>query len=65
MKFIFSSALIARVFVSCNGAASSSDWNTHADTSASAPVETNKANTDYKPAFEGRQEQRSEDCHTL
>lgn len=54
MKFFLSLTLIATAFVSCNGAASSSGQATHSDTISYPPVETNKANTDYKPAFEGQ-----------
>ncbi len=54
MKFFLSLILIATAFVSCNGAAPSSGQATHSDTTSHPPVETNKANTDYKPAFEGQ-----------
>ncbi len=54
MKFIFSLALFATVLISCHRAGSSSNQTNSSDTTANPPVETNKANTNYKPAFEGQ-----------
>src|SRR5690554_2607063 len=54
MKFIFSLAIIATVFVSCNRVSSSLNETNSSDTTSHLPVETDKANTDYKPAFEGQ-----------
>lgn len=57
MKFMLSSVLLIATFVSCKNI-NSSAGNTKSNTSdtlhigALPPVETKKANTDYKPAFE-------------
>ena len=55
MRFIFPLALAATALVSCNGANSSGNSETDpADTTSYPPVETNKGNADYSPAFEGQ-----------
>lgn len=59
MKSLFTTILIAATIVSCNDVNSSSNQNNSdaSDTLSSEtgpPVETKKANTDYKPAFEGQ-----------
>lgn len=59
MKSLFTTILIAATIVSCNDVNSSSNQNNSdaSDTLSNEtgpPVETKKANTDYKPAFEGQ-----------
>lgn len=61
MKIILTSIFLL-VLSACNGGVSSTDQsNAHQDSNAvkgtdqnKPPVETNQANTDYKPAFEGQ-----------
>lgn len=50
MKFILYLAFLATVFVSCNRVNETNP----SDTTSLPPVETDNANTDYKPAFEGQ-----------
>lgn len=54
MKFILSLAIMIAVVVSCNRTGSSSNQTKTSDTTDNAPVESNEANTDYPPAFEGQ-----------
>jgi len=44
----------AAILSGCNNGSSDTNSATASDTSALPPVETNKANSDYKPAFEGQ-----------
>ncbi|MDO5607923.1 MAG: PQQ-dependent sugar dehydrogenase [Capnocytophaga sp.] len=54
MKILTAILFIVTVLISCNGVNSSSNQTTTDGVSTGPPVETNKANTDYKPAFEGQ-----------
>lgn len=54
MKCILSLVFIVTVFFSCNKADSSKDDNVPPDTNTLPPVETDPANTNYKPAFKGQ-----------
>lgn len=58
MKLIYTTLLIASTFVSCNNVNSTSDQIQVVDNQKTSdtipPVETKKANTDFKPAFEGQ-----------
>lgn len=61
MKTHFTNAVLfaaATAFISCSGASSNGDQNNAAggdqDTTKHPPVESNKGNTDYPPAFEGQ-----------
>ena len=55
MKFLLALFLITATLISCNNASSSSQEDViTADTTSYPPVETNDANTDYEPAFEGQ-----------
>lgn len=55
MKQYFSAYLAVTLLASCNGANSSANnISDTSDTTKLPPVETNKANTDYPPAFEGQ-----------
>jgi len=57
MNKIFSSLCLLSItaFISCGNGNSQTDDNTITETDSTyAPVETQKANTDYKPAFEGQ-----------
>ncbi len=51
MKLLILAAIYTTAFISCNSDNLSSSQNT---INNGDPVETNKANTDYKPAFEGQ-----------
>lgn len=51
---LFLLALFATSLISCNGSSSSSNQTSPPDTTSLPPVETKKANTDYKPAFKGQ-----------
>lgn len=54
MKRILPSYLALALLAACSGVNSSDQSQDGADTTSLPPVETNKANTDYPPAFEGQ-----------
>ncbi len=54
MKLILSLALVTTIFTSCNKLDSSKEDTTPPDNNTLPPVETEPANTNYKPAFKGQ-----------
>lgn len=54
MKTFIHSTLAIALLASCNGASSTDQSSPVEDTTSYPPVETNKANSDYAPAFEGQ-----------